>query len=449
MSILAGVLKCLCLCIVLEKGTWYPNPKPLSKNKNRARVVPKSEVKNKKNEKHLQSKPEWLKEWTISKGWVHNKSHLLDLGRDNSSENLVIVEETHAIMEKKTYQELSDNSSVSSANVEDLISMTSNADRNEDSRNSQKDFNKIETLTSSEDGSSVRDETLRIAERKEQQNISALFNEISENYRTNFPETVNKYQNNDLSLPEIYKERLLINKNKESNVFLEIWKYIKPKRRKKKSYNCKFTVNELYDKHESSHFKKIVENKIDTLKSTKRNNLGKNIALYNTLNSKTNLHEDTIYECSEENSNNNSLNYVYFNPIYSSSTRPAKKFYDFHTNHAHVCNNFAFDRRLAKSDGFLRNSSLRTKLRTEKYVIRHIRVRIMLSMRMGKVQKVYKKPEGSVGRRHTHSAEKETTRSEREMQVRIAKMHEEQRRIGNGKTSIKIQNMRYTFLYRI
>lgn len=439
------------MCIVIEKGTWYPNSKSLTKNKNRA--ILKSEVKSKKDEKRLQNKPEWLKEWTISKGWVHNKSHLLDLGRNNSSENLVIVEETHAIMEKKTYQELSDNSSVSLTNVEDLISMTSNPDRNEEGRNSQKDFNKIETMISSEDSSSVCDETLRITERKEQQSMSAVFSKISENYRNNFPETFNKYQDNELSLPEIYKERLLINKSKESNIFLEMWKYIKPKRRKKNSYNCKFTVNELYDKNENSHFKSIIDNKLDTLKTTKRTNLGKNIAIYNTLNAKTNLHEDTIYECSEENSNNNSLNYVYFNPIYSSSAQPLKKFYDFHTNHSHVCNSFAFDRRLATtSNGFLRNSdknnSLKTKLRTEKYVIRHIRVRIMLSMRMGKVQKVYKRSDGSQSKRHVHGANnggKETTRSEKEMRMRIGKIHEEQKRIGNGKTSIKIQNMRYFF----
>ncbi|XP_018567983.1 homeobox protein 3-like [Anoplophora glabripennis] len=448
MSILASVFRCLCLCIVLEKGTWYPNSKSLNKNKNRAILRKSSEVKSKKNERNL-NKPEWLKEWTISKGWVHNKSHLLDLGRNNSSENLVIVEETHAIMEKKTYQEVSDDSSVSLSNVEDLISMTSNLDRNEDSRNTQKDFNKIETMSNSEDDSSIHDETLRITERKEQQNMSLLYNKISENYRKNFPENFNKYQSSDLSLPEIYKERLLINKNKESNVFLEIWKYIKPKRRKKKSYNCKFTVNELYDKNENSHFTKTVDNKLETLK-TKRTNLGKNIALYNTLNSKTNLHEDTIYECSEENSNNNSLNYVYFNPIYSSSTAPAKKYYDFHSNHSHVCNNFGFDRRLVKShqNGFLRNSdknSLKTKLRTEKYVIRHIRVRVMLSMRLGKVQKVHKKPEHNVNRRQLHSVnngEKDVADVDKEMQMRIARMHEEQKRIGNGKTSIKIQNMR-------
>ncbi|KAJ8916802.1 hypothetical protein NQ315_005809 [Exocentrus adspersus] len=399
--------KCLCLCIVIEKRTWYPNQKLVNNNKTKIhRAILKkrfNQIEAKKSKNNL-NKPEWLKEWTISKGWVHNKSHLLDLGRNNSTENIVILSQTHAVMENKTYQELSDNSSVSLTNIDDLISITSHTNNQESTnRNTQKDFNKIETISNSDDTSSLHEEIFTVPEKKEQQNMSNVFNKVSENYRKKFPEHCNKYPSNDLSLPEIYKERLLMNKHRESNILLEIWKYIKPKRRKRNSYNCKFTVNELYDKSENNQFKKILDTKSELVKSLKRNNLSRNIALYNTLNSKTNLHEDTIYECSEENSNNNSLS--------------------------------------CKSD---KNNTLKARLKTEKYVIRHIRVRIMLSMRVGKVKKVYKNQGNNANKRPLLSIKnepKEVSKDEEEIQARAAEIHEEQKRIGNGKTSIKIQNM--------
>ncbi|KAJ8956631.1 hypothetical protein NQ318_013985 [Aromia moschata] len=438
--------------MVIERGSWYPNQKPLNKNKNH-RAILKNRFKDfKEPNAHSSKKPEWLKEWTISKGWVHNKSHLLELGKDNSTEDLVIIEETRAVMEAKNYDKLSETSSVQEENIDDLISVDSHVERSQSSRNSQLDFDRIETMSSSDEGSDIQVQETNVSQQHKTQNMSLIFNQVSDNYRQHFPENFNKYNGNDLSLPEVYKERLLTNKNKESNMWLELWRFIKPKRRKRNSYNCKFTVNQLYDSSDNMQFRSTPENPVDTLKSNKRNSLGRNIALYNTLNSRTNLHEETIYECSDENSNCNSLNNVYFNPVYA-PTFPVKKYYDFHSNHRRTCNNFAFNRKLVTSKNRLcrrsKDDSLRTKLKTEKYVIRHIRVRIMLSLRVGRVQKVYRNTPGSNPSRTLLSARnyqvegRQLMQSEGEVhQMRISSIHEEQRRIGNGKTSIKIQNMR-------
>ncbi|KAJ8969124.1 hypothetical protein NQ317_007797 [Molorchus minor] len=423
MSVIANILRCFCLCIVIEKGSWYPNQKPLNKNKNH-RAILKNRFREDKSDI---SKPDWLKEWTISKGWIHNRSHLLELGKNGSEEDLVETrKETKPIMEKETYDRLSQTSSVQPEDIDDLLSLNSVIEHSQESKDPQLDFDRIDTISSSDD--------------------------VSENYRQQFPENYNKYKNNDLSLPEIYKERLLINENKEYNFLLQFWKYIKPKRKQRNSYNCKFTINQLYDSTENIRFKNASAQYMDTIRSIKRNSLGRNIAIHNTLNSKTNLHEETIYECSEENSNQNSLNNIYFNPIYTPTIFPGRKYYDFHSNHNHVCKKFAFNQKSFRVEQnrllwmCKKDDSVKARLKTEKYVIRHIRVRIMLSLRVGKVQKSYRTPVNGrailSARNHQSRLKDNMIHEDEEMQRSIARIHEEQKRIGNGKTSIKIQNMR-------
>lgn len=174
-TIFSEILRLLCLCVVMEKGSWTPASFVAQKTppkKRKSAATPGA------------SKPEWLKEWTISKGWIHNRSHLLTLGKEDDD----------------------DSSSVSTDNIEELIS--------------------IET---------------------EAQDFSLMFHQMSENYRQNFPENPGQ-DLGDLQLPEIYKERLLLNKDQDRNYFGQLWKVFKPKKKKKaKSYNCKFTVNQLYD----------------------------------------------------------------------------------------------------------------------------------------------------------------------------------------------------------
>ncbi|XP_008197099.2 ankycorbin isoform X1 [Tribolium castaneum] len=317
---ISDILRFLCLCVMIEKGSWTPTP--IINHDPKKRTL-----------KDNNSKPEWLKEWTISKGWIHNRSHLLTLGKENED----------------------DSSSVSTEDIEELIS--------------------IET--------------------EQEQDVSLIFHQVSENYRQNFPENPPVKYNTDLQLPEIYKERLLM--TKDESYLNQIWKLIKPKKKSSKTYNCKFTVNQLYEPTQT-----IPRSTSSTTKAKSRTNLGKNIAIFNTLNSKTNLHEDPIYECSEENMS------IYNNPIYA----PLTRYYDFHSNR--LCNNFKYRKRPDLSQ------------KTEKYIIRHIKVRIMLSLRIGNLKKRYR-----------NMARKSSLRES------IERTHAEQRRIGNGKTSIKIQNLRH------
>lgn len=65
MTIFYKLLRFLCLCVVMQKGSWTPQQENIAKKKKKEAGSPK---------------PEWLKQWTISKGWMHNRSHLLNLG---------------------------------------------------------------------------------------------------------------------------------------------------------------------------------------------------------------------------------------------------------------------------------------------------------------------------------------------------------------------------------
>lgn len=396
----------------MQKGSWTPQQ---NYNKKQNVVMVKKRYKDTNNNKKKKSvesaKPEWLKQWTISKGWMHNRSHLLNLGLEDGfkEEEAAVGMETPKV-NKKIWDE-DKSSSVSIEDIDDLLSLSSDVDATDHN------LEKIETLP---------------LEVKTKEDNDLLFEELTTNYRRNFPDHFTKY-NDDLRLPEIYKERLLSSKN--SNFLTEFWDYMKPKRKIKENKNCKFTINQLYDCREEDNQRKA-------FKST----LGQNIALYNTLNAKTNLLDDTIYECSEDS--NNSL---YHNPIYTQTQDNQAlipKYYDFHTNHVYRTDSFVRRRYRLTNHKFTNSMKYRTK--TEKYIIRHIKVRIMLSLRIGRFQKFYSsnKKEINSGRQallFKSGVEccENFCEEQSSLRRRIVRAHEEQRRIGNGRTSMKLQNMRY------
>lgn len=394
MNFLIRFIRCLCVCLIKERGSWSPNTSEkthlhLSYKKQKAKIT-KSPIVKKETRK-----PEWLKQWTISKGWMHNRSHMLNLGNEDACRASTSSISTEDIDELVSVQDLD-------LNTENLTNKTSTA-------NDIQDF-------------------------------SLIFSQISENYRRNFPE-VPIIDSDDLSLPDVYKERLL----QSDKSFLEdIWHSLKPKKRPN-ILNCKYTVNKIYNgtskfiaaykSFDDINFKiegASKQNRLQFLesKSSKdqarlnRSTLGKNLALYNTLNSKTNLHEDTIYECSED-----SLS-LYNNPIYVSTERHAK-YHSFHNDNAK--SKFLSDKR--PFDSFKR------KLRTEKYIIRHIKVRIMLTLRLSKF-KLYKKDRNYERLSDKFRSCQKVASTSGKMKDNERKIHQEQRRIGNGKTSMKIQNFR-------
>lgn len=417
--------------MVIQKGSWTPKH-----NANNATIVKRS-IKHAKNKENANEKPEWLKQWTISKGWMHNRSHLLELGvKNESSEDLLAI--ATPTTSKKVWETKTDNdSSISIEDLDELLSLESNIEAQ--SRND--DLDKIEVI--SDDVNS--NETIRLSTR---QDMSVVFKEVSMNYRRNFPDKFVKNLSSDLELPEIYKERILLSRSDSSSVFAEFWNHLKPKKKSKSLNHCKFTVNSLYDNSEVS-FRKIEvaeenlrlefnKEQFQGASSSSRSTLGQNIALYNTLNSKTNLIDETIYECSEDSAS------LYQNPLYSPVENKNKRFYDFHSNH--MCKPDSFIRRryrLAREKGS-KFDSVKYKAKTEKYIIRHIKVRIMLSLRVGRFKKFRRK--GARTDERNKCCEKLADDIDT-MRMKIVRVHEEQRRIGNGRTSIKIQNMRYCRIY--
>lgn len=507
MNIFIKLFKCLCLCVLIEKGSWSPNEnriKPIKYNKKQRAIVTKR-LKSKKPKGKIAKakkpqKPEWLKQWTISKGWMHNRSHLLSLGV--SSENLVTETPT---MSKKLQQNKEnvcedDNSSISIDNIDELLSVISdleNLGKNVskfENESLSDDLDKIEVLSVEEEEIN-NTQTIRVP--REKQDVSQIYSTVFENYRQNFPEIHCKTTSQgDIKLPEVYKERLLINKNANTNFFKELWNELGFKQKNKVNTNpknFKFTINKLYNESEvtfrqtnyaqiytgtysqinegPSEQQQKINNSFpyksddtDDSSQTKatakgvKSSLGENIAMYNTLNSKTNLHEDTIYECSEDSIS------LYNNPIYVSSEtylnqdekQFSNNFFDFHTNHSLKQNVFVKDRYNAALENYRlchrrKFDPVKSRLKTEKYIIRHIKIRIMLSLRVNRIRRLYRKDARSGYRplfrghnRLRNSAPIEGSENvESVMRARIRSAHEEQRRIGNGKSSMKIQNMRY------
>lgn len=437
MTVFTKFFRCLCLCSMMQKGSWSPAQNVSVKNEKRANYKQKRTLVKRRFNKDLksnESKPEWLKQWTISKGWLHNRSHLLTLGVEEQQSKDLLVKSMEVDSEKT--------SSISTEDIDDLLSIASVTGSSNKQEKCLQDFDKIETLSDEIQGN----ETNKIENKVDG---AEVFTQIFSNYRKNFPDNFGRGSNNldqDLHLPEIYKERLLLNKVENTNFLMELWKFIKPKKKSIENKNYKFTVNKLYDSNEIIARNKAYVDRNVVSKSqedyciSSSNSEVKYSSKLSTFRPKTNLLEDTIYECSEESAS------LYHNPLYGTlpaNKTPQIKYYDFHTNHACRPESFVTKRyQLAKKNNH-KLDSIKYRLKTEKYIIRHIKVRIMFSLKIGRFQKVKPKP---LSDRQQHllvcADNKSDLLDNNTLKEKVEKMHEHQRRIGNGKTSIKIQNMR-------
>ncbi|XP_060522541.1 uncharacterized protein LOC132699708 isoform X2 [Cylas formicarius] len=151
----------------------------------------------------------------------------------------------------------------------------------------------------------------------------------------------------------VYKERLIDGWTK----YPDFWRKL-TRRRQSTARGCKFTLNRLYET--------------------------------------PNLRDQTIYECSEE-SQPSSLSYVYRNPLYAHAQKTPP--YDLYS---------ARRRKLAATG----NISTKKGLKTEKYVIRHVKVRIMLSLRIGQKRKPKKMTSTMGGERRQSSDRRFSTKTQ-------------------------------------
>ncbi|KAK9883839.1 hypothetical protein WA026_002036 [Henosepilachna vigintioctopunctata] len=432
MTILNQLLRCLCLCIVIKKGTWSPHsPKTISARAH-ARKRYKNPIINIPKKSPL-SKPDWLKQWTISKGWMHNRSHLLNLKSNSTNDNsMEDKQEDNDNLEKSSET----NSSISIENIEDLISITSIVDA-ENRYRDQSDLDRIEVLSTS--SSSISFKTLngdKNLAKLQEQKVSKIFMQSSKNYRLKFSENFSfapEYQ------PSVYHDNVLTSKN--TNFFNKIWKHLKPR----KKYG-KFVIDSHNDNSDNPN-KFLKDNDTLIVQRTFHKSHGKFLNEENkTFKFGKNLQDEIIYECSEES---NSLS-IHQNPIYSSEIR---KYYDFRTNNLDKPGNFSEkinNMKISKNAylRFSRMNSLRFRMKTEKCIIQHIKVRFMLSLRSSNVKMNRFDTKMGYGRLRAKNYKKKRRKVSRLNAVcdtdnrRIAKIHEEQRRIGNGRTSLKIQNLR-------
>lgn len=287
-----------------------------------------------------QEKPEWLKQWTISKGWMHNRSHLLHLP-----------------------QKITGNTG-------------------------EENFYDSDTL----DSQTVESINPVVADPSEEKDLKVLGD-----YRRNFP------KNEDLFV-DLFAERL----------------------------GFRYEENLLYDVSQPE--RNVKETKCDLTR---------------------------IVECSEDS---DAIS-LYENPLYETNrSLPSwQGSYEQIDGYEQVCldDNVGFCRssideiQKTRIFDFDRFDSLRDKLRLEKRVIRHIRVRIMLSLRCDAIKlKMAQRP--SRKRKRRRRRRWKCFRSKQAVQHcdaarcycdgrsdrRVRWMHEEQRRIGNGIDALKIQNMR-------
>lgn len=342
-----------------------------------------------KNKKTEIPKPEWLKQWTISKGWMHDRSHMLSLGTGDK------------ILENPG---LDDNSSID--NASDLISIIELEEpKNESNRKQIDDLDRIEV-----------DKT-------------DIYSEINVNYRKSFP----------VRKEPIYEELPLTKFLKAKENEIQYSKIIFPSRQKlfkKSSKSWKVGKYKTFDDLTVLNYEEEKKRKNSRLFPEKHN-----------------IQQDTIYECSEDSIS------LYQNPIYQSNTEfnnvqlledksNLTSYFSFNQNnncpYQKYLKNDLNTKKLSTRQEFMRKhhlGTLRSKLSTEKYIIRHIRIRIMLSLRLRKFQRLYRKKMRSekqsvLFKKRQNLSESDTMRDD------ILRVHDEQRRIGNGKSSLKIQNLR-------
>lgn len=358
------ILRCLCFCIAIERGNWTPHsPRTLSSRRHLRRKILHKKTKSKS---ATFVKPDWLKQWTISKGWKHNGAHVLKLNMPRGN------------MTSEQEDDNQDNSSMSIENIDELISFNSNVEIRE-KEDDPNDLDRIETISSSsseiETGKIGTDKASKIKE----QRVSEMFLQSSKNYRISFP----AIQNHQLPLSSSCQE-----------------------------------VENPYDGMIKKMHQSYFEDNNQKIFTFSRN-----------------LREEVIYECSEES---NSLT-IFHNPIYSTDK---VKYYDFRTNHLKKPGNFLekiSEVNISKRNTikFTQKSSRRYLVKTEKYIIQHIRVRFMLAL--GKKNLGLKM---GYRRLKPDSSKVRDERGKENLYESIARVHYEQRKIGSGRVSLKIQNLR-------
>lgn len=438
MTILRRLFKCLCVCVYIEKGSWSPKTDKIAPPNHK--VVITKRTKNEHYKKSSDSfKPEWLKQWTISKGWSHDRTHMLSLGQEgNSSGNLVAKEEQLPEIE------IISNSSID--NASDLLSIIDNienASTSGEMRNNEIKETTVCNKTIEEEFDKIEIDTTT--------NTTDVYSEVNVNYRKHFPVVSKSFVLDESP------------KTKSSN-YSSFKKYFKPKEKEIKYSKIVFpnrqnlfhTSKENLIKTPVTKYKTFddlttIECEYEDIsKMAKRRSLQSNFT--------RSIQQDTIYECSEDSFS------LYTNPIYESHPEfendgvqiiEGKDEIDFF-NKTSSCeyqkclNKDLNTNKFSSRNEFIRGNhlkSIKSKFSSEKYIIRHIRIRIMLTLRLKKFQKLYRKRLSNT--KHFYSKKdkkkrkvKDCDMSEDVIRSEILKVHDEQRRIGNGKTSLKIQNLR-------
>lgn len=429
MTFLSRLFRCLCVCICVHRGSWSPkNDNVINKN----RMIIQKRLKDEKYKKYENNKPEWLKQWTISKGWMHDRSHMLTLGVSDSSE--LIVDQSI----QPNIQKNDESSSVS--NPEDLISIL------------EGNSPKLDTETNTYNTKSTKIKS-DIDFDKIEVDTTDIYSEISVNYRKTFPvaQEIDEKHTSRKHYDTFKLKKYLT--AKESGV--QYSKIIFPSRQKLFRKTEAFKVDK-YKTFDDLTLLNYEENEDKNNRTTGK----RNSRIFSSEQFRRNLQPDTIYECSEDSFS------LYNNPIYESnkefsnvrvldSESNIKNFFDFNRDTSckfqKYLHNDLNTNRLLSTEEFVRKhnfDSMKSKSVTDKYIIRHIRIRIMLTLRLRKFQRLYRKRMKSkkkvimfnkkkLNSKVCESAETNLLRHD------ILKVHEEQRRIGNGKTSLKIQNLRY------
>lgn len=440
MTVLKNILKTCCICLTLDKASWSPNNTVLMVKKQKSKVFEKFS-------KYDINKPEWLKQWTISKGWMHDRSHMLSLGLENNSESNTNIDKQIQIREEET-------SSVS--NASDLISIIENFDNTvNNDRNNHNETREIQTT----------DLDLEKIEKVENSN---LFENININYRKNFPiftgENFKKLVENDTQLHTKHSSKselssgqfYFFNLCQQIDTHNSVEENLKTaEAHSDNTLQYKIKENAIPSRqslfHKSNHQVESIKTN-EELKTTERRTSRLNSNNYFPKNI------DTIYECSED-----SLS-VYTNPIYEptqalngdvqilNGASNIKEYYDFNKE-----TNCKYQKYLSKqlnTNNLTNTNSLhffakKSKYSKEKYIIRHIRIRIMLSLKLRKFQRIHRKQlknNSSVlfcfGKRKKPPYDERSSYYKNLIRSDILKIHEEQTRINNGNTTLKIQNLR-------
>lgn len=456
MTILRRLFKCLCVCICIEKGSWSPKTERNIQQQTQQKVnINQHRVKTVKYKRKSDSlKPEWLKQWTISKGWTHDKTHMLSLGMKGDSSSNLVDENDHNSIEDLDNIEIVSSSSID--NASDLLSVINNIEENSSGPSKGNLMQDNEVTESSV--------TIKKVVKEEYDKIEVVqspvdvFDQISVNYRNNFPLIQKSYvidndQSSKVNSSKLFKKCFAKQKDKEAVKYSKIVfpnRQILFKKTNESNNSLKQAIQSSVSKYKTFDDLTVIAAENDTQSQLTSNNMYKK-KFYK--HQKYHNIEDTIYECSEDNCS------LYNNPIYESQFQRGvqileggDEILDFNSKtnceYQQFLNNDLNTNKF-KSKVFIRGSPLKTiktKFSSEKYIIRHIRIRIMLTLRLKKFQRLYRKRLRSTRQFYKMKDKKKNKvkcdSSDEVLRNEILKVHDEQRRIGNGKSSLKIQNLR-------